>query len=77
MTYNSSEPERPFTILLEDIGGVAGQCRCLMNLGGSNANDNRTFINGVLYAAKFYETLGFVKTGEFTNNGEVICKITV
>ena len=28
-------------------------------------------------AAKFYKKLGFAKTGEVTNNGEIICKITV
>lgn len=28
-------------------------------------------------ARRLYEQLGFVKTGEFTDNGEVICKITV
>lgn len=28
-------------------------------------------------AARFYEKLGFVKTGEVTNNGEIICRITV
>jgi diamine N-acetyltransferase len=28
-------------------------------------------------AGRLYERLGFVKTGEFTNNGEVICRITI
>lgn len=28
-------------------------------------------------AGRLYEKLGFVKTGELTNNGEVICKITL
>ena len=27
-------------------------------------------------AARFYEKLSFVKTGEVTNNGEIICRIT-